>query len=105
MANEPRAYREVMAETLRPLRPGIEVAIGEPDSLEETLAVLQPHMVVCAEASAAVRGGLPVWGELYAGHGARSVVSIAGDASTVEDIQLSDLLLIVDQTELLARLG
>ncbi len=103
MANEPRAYREVIAETLQALRPGLEFALSEPGSLEEIIPVVQPHMVVCNEASATVRGSVPVWVELYADHGARSVVSIGGKSSVIEDMQLSDLLSIVDQTETLAQ--
>lgn len=105
IANKPRAYREVITETLRALRPGVEFALVEPESLEETIPILRPHMVVCNEASAAVRSEVPVWVELYAGHGSRSVVSISGKSSVVEDMQLSDLLSIVDQTEVLAQPG
>ena len=103
MANDPRAYREVIAETLRTLRPGIEFAVVEPSALEETLPVLRPHMVVCNEASAAVRRSVPVWVELYTGHGSRSVVSIEGESSVIENLQLSDLLSIVDRAEILAQ--
>lgn len=105
MANEPRAYREVITETLRALRPEIEFAMAEPEALEEMLPVLRPHMVVCNEAPAAVRRDVPVWVELYTGHGSRSVVSIGGESSTVENMQLSDLLSIVDRTALLAQPG
>ena len=105
MANEPRTYREVIAETLQALRPGIEFTVAEPCVLEETLPVLRPHMVVCNEASAAVRRSVPVWVELYTGHGSRSVVNIEGESSVIEDLQLSDLLSVVDRAELLAQPG
>lgn len=105
MANEPRAYREVIAETLRALRPDIEFTVTEPLALEQKLALLRPHMVICNEASETVRGSVPVWVELYTGHGSRSVVSVSGQSTIVEDIQLSDLLSIVDKTERLAQPG
>lgn len=105
MANEPRAYREVIAETLQALRPGIEVTLAEPCAIEQKLAVLRPHMVICNEASETVRSSVPIWIELYTGHGSRSVVSVGGESSVLEDIQLSDLLSIVDQAELLVQPG
>lgn len=103
MANEPRAYRQVIAETLRSLRPNVEFTVVEPDVLEETVSLVRPHMVICNQAPAAVRERVPIWVELYTGHGARSVVNVRGDSSVIEDMQLSDLLSLVDRTEILAQ--
>lgn len=105
MANEPRAYREVVAETLRAQRPHAEFTVAEPCALEQMVWRLRPHMVVCSEASAAVRESVMVWVELYTDHGSRSVVSVNGKSSVVEDMQLSDLLSLVDETSLLAQPG
>lgn len=105
MVNEPRAYREVLAETLRAQRPHAEFTVAEPCALEQTVWRLQPHMVVCSEASAAVRESVMVWVELYTNHGSRSVVSVNGKSSVVEDMQLSDLLSLVDETSSLAQPG
>lgn len=37
-------------------------------------------------------------GELYTGHGDSSEVSLRGERSTIEGIQLADLLSIIDRT-------
>jgi hypothetical protein len=98
VANEPRAYREVAAEVLSKLRLEVEFLLVDPRDLEETVARLHPDMVVCDEASPVVRASVPVWLELYPGGSDRSVVSVRGRRSTIESIQLSDILLLVDQT-------
>jgi hypothetical protein len=45
------------------------------------------------------------WVELYPNFEAHSVVSVLGERSTVEEIQLSDLLSIVDRAERIAQQG
>lgn len=99
LANEPRAYRESIAQVFRQLRPNVEVMTAEPDELEDRVLRLDPEMVVFSEATGLVRERVPVWVELYPGYGPRSVVSVRGERSTIEEIQLSDLLAVVDRTE------
>ena len=55
------------------------------------------RMVICSEATDTVRSEVPVWVELYPGHGSRSLVSIEGRYEEYEDIQLPDLLAILDR--------
>ncbi len=68
MANEPRAYREVLAGTLAELRPRLLVHLLEPAELDETTRRLRPDLVICSQLSAVVRAHagawlrLPVWG-------------------------------------------
>lgn len=97
VANEPRSYRQAIAAVIRQLRPRVEVVEMEPDGLDAGVERLSPGLVVCSRATGRVRSNVPVWVELYPDRGARSMVSIAGKRSTVDDIQLSALLSIVDQ--------
>ena len=90
LANEPRAYRESIAQVFRQLRPNVEVMTVEPDELEERVLSL-------------ARERVPIWVELYPGYGSRSVIGVGEERSTVEEIQLSDLLSALDRAERLAQ--
>jgi len=103
LANEPRAYRESIAHVFRQLRPNVEVMTAEPEELEDCVLRLAPEMVVFSEAAGLVRERVPVWVELYPEYGQRSVVGVGEERSTIEEIQLSDLLSVVDRAERLAH--
>jgi hypothetical protein len=103
LANEPRAYRESIAHVFRQLRPNVEVMTAEPEELEDCVLRLAPEMVVFSEATGLVRERVPVWVELYPEYGQRSVVGVGEERSTIEEIQLSDLLSVVDRAERLAH--
>ena len=102
LANEPRSYREAVAEAIRSLRPSTEVETVEPDNLDAAIGRSVPDMVVCSKATGVVRRTVPVWVELYPEHGARSFVSIGGTLTEYGEIQLPDLLDIVDRAVELA---
>jgi len=70
-----------------------------------TVLLLTPEMVIFSEAAGVVRERVPVWVELYPEYGPRSVVGIGEERSTIEEIQLSDLLSIIDRMERLVRGG
>ena len=97
LANDPRSYREAMAEVIRRTRPGLLVETTDPASLDAFIAPPGPDMVVCSEATDLVRSKVPVWVELYPDHGSHSLASIRGDLEKHEDMQLPDLLAIVDR--------
>jgi hypothetical protein len=105
LANEPRAYRESIAQVFRQLRPNVEVMIAEPGELDDRVLRLAPEMVVFSEATGVVRDRVPVWVELYPGYGAESVIGVGGERSTIGEIQLSDLLAVIDRAERLAQEG
>lgn len=105
MANEPRAYRESISEALCALCPGVGVTSVQPDALEKSVTLHVPHVVVCSEIVPIVRRTVPIWVELYPEHSSKSIVSIEGQLTEVEDIQLPDLLSIVDRARDLAQLG
>jgi hypothetical protein len=103
MANEPRSYRETIAEAFRALRPGMEVITVEPADLDDSVRRLAPDVVICSEATDTVRENVPIWVELYPRHQARSVVSVGGRCEEYAEIELTDLLAILDRAEGLTR--
>ncbi len=99
VASELQSYRQALAAALRELRPGVEVFEVEEDDLDREVERLSPDLVVCSRLTSRIEDRAPSWVELYPNHGARSVISVLGERSTVEEIQLSDLLSIIDRTE------
>ena len=97
LANEPRSYRQAMAGALRALRPCLEVAETEQAALDLELRRSVPQLVICSRATPAVQGAAPAWVELYTDHGPFSYVVIGEERSTVSEIELADILLIVDR--------
>lgn len=102
---ELRSYREAIAAAFRALRPGLEVFEAEEEDLDREVDRLAPDLVVCSRLTARVENRAPSWIELYPGCGSWSVVNVRGERSTVEEIQFSDLLSIVDRTMDASRLG
>lgn len=68
----------------------------EQAALDRELSRGIPQLVICSRATPAVRGTVPAWVELYTDDGPVSSVAIGGERSTVQEMDLSDLLLIVD---------
>jgi hypothetical protein len=93
------SYRQALATALRELRPGAEVFEAEKEDLDREVERLGPDLVVCSRLTARVEDHAASWVELYPYHGRGSVVSMLGERSTVEEIQLSDLLSILDTAE------
>src|ERR671933_535646 len=96
VANELRSYREAIAQALEKLRPEIEVHETEPENVNREVARLRPDFVVCSQVTHVVESCVPIWVELYPDYEAHSKVSIWGEITTVEDIQLPDLLKVLD---------
>ena len=103
IANEPRTYREVLAGALRESRPQVEVSIAEPYAIAVETARLRPHLVVCSGPCDAVQDGVLTWVVLYPREENRAEVFTAGEHATITGVCFSDLLLILDSTELLCR--
>lgn len=92
------SYRQAFAEAFRNLRPEAEVFEAERENLDEAVDRLDPDLVVCDRVTTGVEIKTPYWVELYAGYEDRSVVSIRGERSIIEQIQLADLISIIDRT-------
>jgi hypothetical protein len=99
VACELQSYRQSFAAIFRELRPDVEVFEVEAEDLDREVERLGPDLVVCSRLTARVEDRAPSWVELYPNFEAHSVVSVLGERSTVEEIQLSDLLSIIDRTE------
>ena len=103
IANEPRTYREALAEALRRFRPRLEVNAVEPDALDAEVGRFHPHLVVCSRDCAAAKNGTLTWVTLYPdGENLAEIVTTGGRA-TIVGIGFDDLLSIFDGTEFVRR--
>jgi hypothetical protein len=105
VANEPRAYREVIAEAFRQLRSDVEVITAEPIELDGAIADLAPDLVVCSQLSEVIETRPLAWILLYPDGQATAIISIQGHRSTSAAIEFTGLLAAVDQAETLKRTG
>ena len=62
-ACEPRYYREAIGETLRGLRPAVEVVILDPEELEDRVSHLDPDLVISVRPASLDPGGRSAWVE------------------------------------------
>ncbi len=97
VACELRSYRETIGAAFRMLRPAAEVFVAEADDLDAEVERLHPDLVVCTVLTPGVEESAPNWVELYPDYGASSRVSLRGERSAIEEIQLSDLLWVLDE--------
>ena len=102
VANEPRAYRDTLADALRNLCPRAEVIIIEPAALHQHVRRFTPHLVLGSELDAEMLTGLFSWVDLYPNGERYAVINIGGERTTVGNLDLAGLLRIVDQTQRLA---
>ena len=98
VANEPRAYREVLAAAVHELRPGLEVQAVEPEELDRIVGRDLPHLVVCSRLSEVVETRAPAWVVLYPDGEARAVISVAGRQTTLAGIGFARILRLIDET-------
>jgi hypothetical protein len=97
VANEPLAYREVLAATLREIRPHVEMVVVEPDELDLATALHEPRLVVCSQLTDAIERGSGAWALLYPGGATWSELSFAGNRTRYSHVDLVQLLAFVDQ--------
>lgn len=103
VAHELTCYREAIAGALRDMRPDVEVYETEVARLDREVRWLLPDMVVSSKVTDLVESRIPVWVELYQDCEPASVVSVRGERFSVEDMQLSDLALLIDHVDHPAR--
>lgn len=94
-----RAYREVIAVSIRALRPHTEVTSTGLEQLEEELARLEPDVVISSLASRAGFGGRLAWVELSLDPARPSMVCVGGRYSEQINPGLEALLGVVDEAE------
>lgn len=97
LANEPRAYRDVISGTVEALRPGFEVLTAEPAKLDEEVLRLSPHLVICSRVTPVVESKAPVWIELYPGHASGAVVELQGEREAILEMDFEKLLSTIDR--------
>lgn len=103
VANEPRAYREVLAATFQALRPATDVTLIEPEDLDEVVALGLPHLVVSSRAGATTPTGPYTWVVLYPGHVRQVVVRTGGRETSLPELELDGMLALLDETAQLAH--
>lgn len=103
VATEPRCYRETIAGAFAWLRPNDEVITVEPNDLEREVVVLEPDMVLCSAASPVIAEHGRTWVILRNDINLLTEISIGGERTSYEDIQLAGLLAIADRTALLVE--
>jgi hypothetical protein len=116
LANEPRAYREVLAAALQAARAHVAVAVVEPAGLAGALAGapagaparpagVAPQLVVCSRLPEPPPAGPLAWVVLYPDGGPQAVLRLGGQQTTVAGLDFDDLLALVDQTARLAQMS
>lgn len=100
-----RSYQEVIAATIRILRPPAEVATSDLECLEERLARFEPHLVICSCPKPAGSGGTGAWVELSLDLTSPARVCIGGHYSEQHNPNLEMLVAIIDEVEQLIRTG
>jgi hypothetical protein len=94
-----RAYREVIATCVRLLRPHVEVVSAGLEALEEKVARLDLHVVICNLPAPAVPDNELVWVELSLYPTQRSVVCVGGSRSELRNPGVDTLAQLIDEVE------
>ncbi|QIN80396.1 hypothetical protein GBA65_19850 [Rubrobacter marinus] len=100
LANEPRAYRDVISGTLEALRPELEILTAEPGELDAEVLRLSPHFVLCSRVTPVVESRAPVWIELYPDQAPGAVVDLRGEREVLPEMRFEKLLSTVDRARL-----
>lgn len=103
VANEPQAYRDVMAGAVRELRPHVEVVMVHPDDLNAAVQSLVPQVVLCSREATVVETVPLATIVLYPGGRSLAVVTVEGRRRTSTSLDFDAVLAIVDEVELLNR--
>ena len=101
LANEPRAYRDVISGTLEALHPEFEILTAEPLEIDEEVLRASPHLVICSRITTVVESNAPVWIELYPGHTSGAVVDLLGEREAIPEMGFDRLLSTIDRARLL----
>ena len=105
VAIEPRIYREAIGESIRAVRPHVEVYVLDPDTLGTGLRRLGPELVFSNRPDTFASEGRSAWVEFLPYEHPPARVRLAGRRRELEEVELEDLLSIVDEAEELAKGG
>ena len=99
MDDDYRAYRGAIAAGIQLLRPHVEVATTGLDALEEEVARLDPHVVICSLPATVASYEKLAWVELSLDPARPSKVRVAGSYSEQSNPALEALLRVIDEAE------
>ena len=99
VAVAPRSYREAVALYIYQHRPQAQVSTISPEGLDAEVRRSSPHLVVCNEASEAVRKVAIGWARILFEDSLGAQISIDGRSRRVEDVGMDDLLEVFDRIE------
>jgi hypothetical protein len=105
VANEPQAYRDVVAMAIRVFRPQMEVIVVEPEDLDREIVHRDPTLVVCSTLTEIVETRMFAWILLYPDGKTRAEISLSGQRTSLGDIELTLLLSTVDEAKVLAGIN
>jgi len=88
------SYRQSLAIVFRERLPNVEVLEVDPGTLDWEMARLGPALVICSRLTGVVEERAANWIELYPACRPFSTFCIDGERRAMEDVQLSDLLLV-----------
>lgn len=97
------AYRDVVADSIRALRPRTEVRTVYLQALEDEIERVDPHLVICSRPNTFDLGGRTAWVTLAPEPDDPSEVCLDGRRRVVENPGLDELLAVVDETAELMR--
>jgi hypothetical protein len=103
IGNEPRYYRDALAEALRYLHPDLEIVLTEPAGLDEEVARGGTQVVVCSRLSPAILDKALAWILLYPDAENRAVVSLAGQERSTPGFEIADILAVIEEARKLAQ--
>jgi hypothetical protein len=109
MQEDYRLYRDVMAGSLRAVRPCLEVATANPMEFEELLESFKPQVVICGGRSFARREGPIAWVDLAFDSPAPlqrpARIWIDGCYREILNPGFDDLISLIDEVDLPSRTG
>jgi hypothetical protein len=103
IGNEPRYYRETLAEVLRALNPDLEIVLTEPASLGEEVGRGGAQVVVCSHLSPAILNKALAWILLYPDAENRAVVGLAGQERSTPGFEIADILAVIEEARKLSQ--
>jgi hypothetical protein len=101
---EPRAYRDAIGGALQDLRPHLEVAIVEPEALQEEILRFGPELVFASQPETLTLTGKHGWVEFRPYEETPTKIRIGGRLRVLRQLDLPNLLSTVDEAEELSQL-
>lgn len=99
MEDQHVAYREVITDALRFLRPNLKVYSASTLKLYDEVAREVPHLVICDRAVPEIPGAWLSWIYLSLSPDRPSEVDVCGSRSETTNPGLGELLLVIEHTE------